>query len=109
MNIPTIHEAFLPLKKKKDSNPIKCLGFHQFIGNTEKNILNNIIGIKTAKSRLWETTGQTTRNMIGHLGNDSLTLLKLTKERDRKSDWRGTHDRSLKASFNMENVACNLS
>lgn len=84
MNIPTIHEAFLPPKRKKDPNPIKWLGFHQFIGNTEKNILNNITGIKTAKSRLWETTGQTTRHMIRHLGNDSLTLLKLTKEKRQK-------------------------
>lgn len=91
MNIPTIHEAFLPPKKKKDLNPIKCLGFHQFIGNTEKNIFNNIIGIKTAKSRLWETTGQTTRNMTGHLGNDSLTLLKLTKEKETENKIEGAH------------------
>lgn len=47
--------------------------------------------------------------MIGHLGNDSLTLVKLTKEKEKIRLERHTYDRSLKASFNMENVACNLS
>lgn len=67
---------------EKNPNLLKSLGFHQFIGN-----------------------------MIGHSGNESLALMKLTGNLKRQKIRleRHTCDRSLKASFNKENVAWHLS
>lgn len=67
MNTPTIHEAFLPPKKKKgpesnqmsrSSSVYRKKKLPPYRG--ERNMLNTITGLKTAKSSLDDSTGQTT-------------------------------------------------
>lgn len=57
MNIPAIHEALLPLKGGKKGTPVQSSTKSSSVHRKyrERNILNNIVGMKTAKPRFLET------------------------------------------------------